>query len=118
MPSSMTNQIFQIQKEAVPGTPLVAAMRRLMGITARPAVANSGGESFKASGYKANTAHMIGDLTGEWSVSGIQDFNAIGYVLASLYGPPVTTTPTGATSFWSWKIWFVIEDGIAGTPCR
>ncbi len=98
MPSSMTNQIFQIQKETTPGTPLVAAMRRLMGITARPAVANSGGESFKASGYKANTAHMIGDLTGEWSVSGIQDFNALGYVLSSLYGPPVTTTPTGATT--------------------
>lgn len=98
MPSSMTNQIFQLQKETTPGTPLVAAMRRLMGITARPAVANSGGESFKASGYKATTAHMIGDLTGEWSVSGIQDFNALGYVLASLYGPPVTTTPTsGAT---------------------
>ncbi len=63
MARSMTNQIFQVQKETIPGTPLTAAMKRLMGITARPAVANSGGESFKASGYKANTAHMIGDLT-------------------------------------------------------
>lgn len=98
MPRSMTNQVAQLQKEVTPGTPLVTAMKRLQGIKLMPGYNVDGSKGFKSSGYKVNTSYQIGDIWSVWTVDGIQDFNALGYVLASYFGPPVTTTPTGATT--------------------
>lgn len=98
MARSMIGQEFLLQKETTPGTPLVSAMKRLDGIKGMPATATSGGQGFKASGHKVNTSYQIGDLWGMWEIEGIQDFNALTFVLASLFGPPVITTPGGGTN--------------------
>lgn len=97
MARSIVNQSFLIQKETTPGTPLVAAMKRLLGVKAMPAIQTTGYQNFKAAGHKVDTSGQIGDLTGVWGVEGIQDFNALTYVLASMMSPPVITTPGGGT---------------------
>lgn len=100
-PRSMTNQVAQLQKEVTPGVPLVTAMKRLQGIKLMPGYNVDGSQGFKASGYKVNTSYQIGDIWSMWTVDGIQDFNALGYVLASYFGPPNTTpnaTDVGAFS--------------------
>jgi hypothetical protein len=97
MARSVVGQQFLIQKETTAGTPLVNAMKRLLGVKAMPSIGDTGGEGFRASGHKVDTSYQIGDLVGNWEVEGIQDFNAIGYVLASALAPAVTTTPGGGT---------------------
>ena len=97
MGRSMTNQVALLQREVTPGTPLVAAMKRLMGMKLTPGWNFDGGEGFKASGHKVNTAYLTGDRWGMWGVEGIQDFNNLGYPASSVLGPPVSTLPVGGT---------------------
>jgi len=97
MARSMTSQVAQIQKETTPGTAVTAAMKRLMGVRLTPAYNVDGTQENKASGYKVNTSVQIGDVWSTWNVEGIQDFNAIGFILASIFGPPVTTAVEDTT---------------------
>lgn len=98
MARSMVNQIAQIQKETTPGTAATNAMKKMTSIGLRPATATEGGQAFKAQGFKAPTTYQLGDLWGAWTVEGIQDFNGVGFPAASVFGPPTTTTPGGATN--------------------
>lgn len=95
---SMVNQIFQLQKETVSGTAITSAMIRPASLKATPGYATGDASIFKASGYKVGTAPILGSRTGTWNIEGVQDFNALGLVAASVFGPPVTTTPGGGTT--------------------
>ena len=97
MGRSMTNQVAQLQKEVTPGTAVTNAMSRPLSLKLVPSYHVEGGESINAAGYKVPTAYMIGDVWSTWNVEGIQDFNALGLIAASVFGPPVTT-PVGGSS--------------------
>ncbi|HEU0163631.1 MAG TPA: hypothetical protein VFQ54_01230, partial [Thermomicrobiales bacterium] len=97
---STTNQIVQLQREASPGVLLKTAMKQYMALKLMPAWAVNGDSDFKASGFKVNTAHIPGNVTGAWSVDGIQCYNAIGLAAACVLGyvpGTSTTTPEDAT---------------------
>lgn len=98
MARSVVNQVVLLQKETTPGTAAVNAMKRLLSMKLTPSYNVDGTQSFKASGHKVNTIVQLGDMWSTWNVEGIQDFNNIGFVLASIYGPPTTTTPSGGTT--------------------
>lgn len=95
---SMTNQVFLLQPEVTPGTPLTAAMKRVLAMKATPGPDVQGGESFTPSGHKVPTVYLPGVRTAKWSFDLIQCFNAIGYPAKSVLGTPVTTTPVGGTT--------------------
>lgn len=97
MAKSITNQITQIQRETTPGTAATTAMRRLTAIGMRPGW-NVTTNEFRAQGYKLNTVIQEVDERGAWTVDGVQDFNHLGFVLASRIALPVTTTPAGGTT--------------------
>jgi hypothetical protein len=92
----MSGQIGQIQKETTPGTALTTAMKRVAGLRVIPGY---GGEAtpYKGLTGKVATGVTLNDTWGEGDVTGVQDFNAIGYVAASRISTPVITTPGGGT---------------------
>lgn len=96
MGRSMTNQVAQLQRETVPGTAETDAMQRVMSLKLIPSYNVSGGESFTAAGSSVATSYQIGDVWSTWSVDGVQDFNALGLIATSLFGPPTTTPVVGA----------------------
>lgn len=98
MARSIVNQSVLLQKETTAGTAVTNAMKRLLAVKMVPSINIDGTQNFKASGHKVDTVVQLGDEWATWSVDGIQDYNTLGYILASIYGPPTTTTPGGATT--------------------
>lgn len=94
---SIVNQGALIQREVTPGTPLVAAMKRVLGLRIMPGFTDDG-ESFTASGSKVPTSYIYNTELGEHEVESLQDFNAMTWTLCGGFGAPVTTTPVGATA--------------------
>ncbi len=97
MAKSFVGQKTLLQKETTPGTAATNAMKQF---TALSLIPGDRGDStpFRAQGYRGTSANVRGDQWSEWTADGIQDFNHLGYVLASRIGTPVTTTPGGATN--------------------
>lgn len=91
MGRSIGSQVAQLQRETVPGVAETDAMVRPMGLKLTPGVNTEGGTAFRATGFTVPTAYMDGDMWSTWAVEGIQDFNSLGLVAASVFGAPVTT---------------------------
>lgn len=87
---SIATQQLWLQKEVTPGTPLVNAMKRYLGIKVMPGYGIEA-ESYKASGYKVPTAYVPNSEVGQHSVETIQEFNALTPILTGAYGAPVST---------------------------
>lgn len=95
-PRSMVNQSLLLQKETTPGTPLVAAMKKVLGIKGTPGWEIES-EDFKASGSKVNTARVINTEVASIDIEAVQDYNAIIWPMTGAFGAPVTTAVVGAT---------------------
>jgi hypothetical protein len=93
---SIAGQATLLQKETVPGTPLVAAMKKIEALKMRPTLSGDA-TPFKGLAGKVATSVTLPDLMTTWSAEAIQCFNAIGYVAASRISTPVITTPGGGT---------------------
>lgn len=89
---SMGNMQFLLQKEVVPGTPLVNAMKRYRGLKATPSYEGER-TTFRTSGQRGISTGYVADDFTSIKVEAPQDYNALMPVLASLIGQPVTTTP-------------------------
>lgn len=96
MAKSIVNQQTLLKKETTAGTANVTAMNRLTAIGLVPGFV-VGTNDFKAQGYKMPTVIQETDESGAWDVTGVQDFNHLGFVLASRLATPTTTTPAGGT---------------------
>ncbi len=96
MARSIVNQDALIKQESTPGTPNTTGMKRLAGFRIRP-MWTAENQDFRSQGSKV--IDTIQSLTegGGASVDGIQDFNALTYVLASRFCLPTTVTPSGGT---------------------
>lgn len=91
---SIVNQGALIQRETTPGTAVVNAMKRVLGLRIMPGYTDDG-EDFTASGSKVPTSRIYNTELGEHEVNSLQDFNAMTYTLTGGFGAPVTTTPDG-----------------------
>lgn len=87
---SIATQQFWLQLESVPGTPLVNAMKRYLGLKVMPGYGIEG-ESYKASGFKVPTSWVPNSEVGQHSVDTIQEFNALTPILTGGFGKPVST---------------------------
>lgn len=87
---SIATQQLWLQKEVTPGTPIVTAMKRVLGLKVFPGYGIEG-ESYKASGYKVPTAYIPNSEVGEHTVETIQDYNALTWVLTGGFGAPTST---------------------------
>src|SRR5436190_16194622 len=97
MAKSIVTQKTLIKKETTPGTANVTTMNQLTALSLRPAW-NVETNPFQAQGFKMPTVIQQTDEWGTWTVDGIQDFNHLGFPLASRIAVPVTTTPAGGTT--------------------
>lgn len=98
MARSIVNQGLYLQKEVTPGTPIVTAMKRVLGLRVMPAWSTES-SPFKASGYKINTSEVVETEVGEPSVEAIQDFNAFLWLLTGGFGAPTASAVvTGGTA--------------------
>lgn len=87
---SIAGQQLWLQKETVPGTPLVNAMKRYLGLKVMPGYAIEA-ESYKASGYKVPTSYVPNSEVGQHTVDTIQEFNALTPILTGGFGAPTST---------------------------
>lgn len=96
MAKSIVTQKTLLKKETTPGTANVTTMNQMTALSLRPAW-NVETNEFRAQGFKLPTVIQQTDEWGVWAVEGIQDFNHLGFPLASRIAVPVTTTPGGGT---------------------
>lgn len=94
--ASIATQVAQMQRETAPGTPETDAMLRPLSLKLTPGMTGTGGSGFRSAGAAVTTAYELGDLWTAWGVEGVQDFNALGLILASVFGPPETTPVSGS----------------------
>lgn len=96
MANATVFQGIQIGPESTPGT-AVAATKKLLGISINPGI-KAEVNTFRPSGNKYATVAALGK---EWMEAGISSdaptYDELAYLLASLVGDPVITTPLGAT---------------------
>lgn len=95
---AMSNQVFLIQPEVTPGTPVTNAMKRVLAMKATPGWDPQGGESFTPSGHKVPVVYVPGPRTAKWGIDMIGCYNALGVPAKCVLGTPVTTTPAGGTT--------------------
>lgn len=98
MARSMVNQNLLLQREATPGTPLITAMKRVLGLKVMPGWEVET-EDFKASGSKVITSTVVNTEMGAPTVEAIQDYNAFTWLLTGGFGAPVSSlvaTTTGS----------------------
>lgn len=95
--ASIAIQVAHLQRETAPGTPETDAMLRPLSLKLTPGMTGTGGSGFRSAGAAVMTAYEIGDLWSAWAVEGVQDFNALGFILACVFGPPVTNPVSGST---------------------
>ncbi|MGI8475153.1 MAG: hypothetical protein ACR2OO_02080 [Thermomicrobiales bacterium] len=89
---SVKNQVNYIQKETTPGTPAVSAMKKLTAMRFSPGWAGAS-TPYMGGSSKVATSLLSVDEHGEWDVTGVQDFNNIGFPAQSRIAAPVITTP-------------------------
>lgn len=97
MAKSIVTQKTLLKKETTPGVANVTAMNQFTAIGLRPGW-NTETNDFRAQGFKLPTVIQQTDEWGVWTVEGVQDFNHLGFVLASRVDVPTTTTPGGGTN--------------------
>lgn len=86
-----------LQKEVTPGTPLVAAMKRIDSLRqVRPSWSGEA-EPFKGGSGKAVTTAVFTDEQGSIAMEAAPCFNGLGYIAQSRMGVPTITTPVDAT---------------------
>lgn len=99
MARSIVNQGLLLQREAVPGTAITAAMKRYLGIKGTIGWEVEK-EYFRASGYKAVTGENTITELGTADLEVQQDYNAMLPLLSGPFGAPAsaaTATPTPTT---------------------
>lgn len=94
--SSFATQQVRIAKETVYGTPPATVPSKLNGLRIVPHKVIEA-EGFKPSGDTAISLVSINDNYSTIDVSGKLSFTDVMFPLGSMFGPPVTTTPGGAT---------------------
>ena len=87
---SIATQQLWLQKEVTPGTPLVNAMKRYLGLKVMPGYGVEA-ESYKASGFKVPTSYVPNSEVGQHTVDTIQEFNSLTPILTGAFGAPVST---------------------------
>lgn len=89
---SIAQQRFLIQREIVPGTPQVAAMRDYAALQGTPTF-NDEGEPFRRRGSRGLSAYTPTMESATIAIEAPQCFNALTPVLAGVLGMPMTTQP-------------------------
>lgn len=107
---SIATQQFWLQLESVPGTPLVNAMKRYLGLKVMPGYGIEG-ESYKASGFKVPTSWVPNSEVGQHSVDTIQEFNALTPILTGGFGKPVSTAVATADGDATEHVYTLDADG-------
>ena len=91
---SIATQQLWLQKETTPGTPVVTAMKKVLGLKVTPGWGVEF-DSYQPSGSKVPSTAVPNTETGDHQVDTILDFNAMLWVLTGLFGAP--TASTGVT---------------------
>ena len=105
--SSSASQVVQIVKESVYGTtPGSPAYKRFSALAFKPAQQYET-DPFAAQGAVIPTITTMSDKFVSGDVTGRLAYNDIGYIFASMFGAPTTTTPGGGTTsrqhVWTWN---------------
>lgn len=106
MPSSDASQKIQLVKETSYGvTPATPTYQRLNDVGIRPAP-QFVKDPFAPRGQLLPVLATLNDEFVQGAADGRLSYTGIGFVLSSLFGPPVTTTPAGGTTskqhVWTW----------------
>ena len=94
---SFANQGIYLQRETVPGTPLVNAMNRYLGINVSSMGWDIQSEAFTPAGSKVATAEIETSRLGTMAVEARHDYNGLMPLLAGVFGAPTTTPVVGST---------------------